>query len=1111
MKRIFIFAAVLLSTVNVDAAASLREQSFELSIERGTLASVFQQLADETGLHIGSEISVTKIRANNFGPFKAHATADEAMKSLLRGTDLWYAWRDDQTVRVFRISSQRSSWSSGGSSAQEASEAIRGLAGVYYETGRCGDLPVGPFNPAAPITAETFWVELIKPYCPVKSEPSSTTQPGSIDRLTPAGQTEHHFSIPKILRVLALRQISEQAGVGVSYVSSDTEEEQTLVGPISGVMSLNEALRVAMQNSVLHVRWNADDIATVEPAYTITRYADMSACLCNFGLPERRLPESQRVTVVAPRLPPLQAYTPGPVASFDRAFIESTGASTIPELLNYLPQQAFSRSRGFRPNAAQYFEGRGFGAQFPLVLVDGYRVYGSAADPQNYAFDLNVVPLPAVERIDVALDQASVVHGTDAIGATVNVKLRRDLKEGSATLEHGSARGGAERDFATLYADASWGNVNAGFVLNHMQWGDLLGSTRNRWNDQDFSRYTNNPLDDYRSAGAPPNVRAVAGNLPGLNASAAALTFDPGGGGLTIRPNELNRQSALASAAIVPEQERSGVYGFTRGTIRSAQFNVSLLLGWQAASLQLFPASTAGFIWGANHPQNPFHANVMIDTLLTGLPPRQQEVESRLTRLAADVSGPVREWTYTAFAVTQEDNSRAWFTNLVDPLQLQQSLLAQDRPSALNVLTDRPGSGAVAPGLFLPRDIERYMTAANQYGLNLTGPLFSTWAGKIEADLGIARREESVRFDPNVGELERDVNSVFWRVRAPVIRASSASLLRGLELTVGGRIDAHNDVSDVTTWQYGFNWAPHPAIRMYASYSDLYRPPSLYELYLPRISLPIEIYDPKRSQVTAITLLTGGNPLLHPTHGESLDVGVSINTVTGWTARLNYWETSMTDRVSVVLFQDLLNAPPEVVAGRIQRAAPSAADLAADRPGQLLSLDTTRANFGALKARGFDLSIEHTFETWFGRLMPRLDVTQTVDFRYRDLPAGASPMSQRVGIASLYGTIPKRRAVASITWERGDLRTSLFARYHTSYQDYSLVEGAATDHRVPEQTLLDVKVSKYIRDRLTLSIGARNVLDHQAPFAQVGGWEGFDQSQGELLGRESYLEITGSF
>jgi iron complex outermembrane receptor protein len=1094
---VFIIAAALVAAVNVSHSAPSKEQRYQLSIESGTLVSVLEQLSEQTGLQIGTEINVANSQTTHVGPFSGHATADEAIGQLLTGTDLWYAWRKEDTIRLFQISTQRTNWTTGVITAKEASASIRSLAGVHYETSSCGGLMVGPLSTWEPISAEAFWVELIKPHCPVIRRPSTNIQPRSIDRQTLAGRTQHTFDFEQMSRDLALRRISQQTGVMVRYTSTDVAEESALVGPIAGQMTLNDALSRAVRGSLLRIRWVDDGSVNIEPAYRMVAFADMSICPCNFGLPEWRPLLSEQVTVTKQRLPGLEDSSPAPVVSFDRSYIEATGASTIPELLSYLAQQVFTRSPEYRPNAAQHFEGRGFGAQYSLVLIDGHRAYGNASDPLTNAFDLNVVPLHAVERVDIALDHPSVRYGTDAIGGTVNIVLRRDLQE-RATIRVGSARGGAEKRWGALHADTQWQRNKAGFVLDYLAQSDLLGSQRDRWRNQDYTRYSTG-LDYRLPLGTPPNVHSVAGNLPGTSASSAAIVFEPDG--LALRPDVANMESALAHAAILPEQERLNLYGFSNAMLGSTELRLAVLFGRQTASLQLFPVNVPGLIWGAQHAQNPFDVDVVIETLLTGLPPRRQEVESTTVRVMADWSGSVGRWGLSTFLVAQEDRSRAWVSNEIDLPVLADSLTTDDPRSSLNVLSDRPGEGPLPHGLFLPRSINSYSTGAVQFGIDLSGELLTWRSGQVHADIGLAHRQETVDFDADLGPLKRDITSLFSRVRIPIVSASSSSVLRGLDFTLGGRRDFHSDVRDITTFQCSLEWQPLRAIQVHAAYSELFRPPSLSERYLPRLSFPTEVYDPLRNEVAVVNFVTGGNPSLHPTKGQSLNLGVSIHSAHGWKAALNYWETQMRNRVSAVLIQDLVRARADDVQGRLVRS---------ERTGRLLSLDTTRADFGAIGARGIDFSWQREIPTPIGRITPSIEMTRTVDFSYRDLPAASAPMLDRAGVASPYGTVPSGRAVMSLKLEIGWLQVSAFARHHTSYRDYSPFDGTPTDRRIPEQTLLDITFTGSIGDHLTLSVGARNVLDNQPPFAQSGGWVGFDQSQGDLVGRDAFLIISGS-
>ena len=112
--------------------------------------------------------------------------------------------------------------------------------------------------------------------------------------------------IDEAQRFVAIRQISEQAGgLLIGYLSKDDEEEQTVVGPIRGRMSVNEALSVAIAGTELRIRWVDNNIVSVEPAYITSAYADMSKCRCSFGLPELWPLRSEHITVEGTRLPSL--------------------------------------------------------------------------------------------------------------------------------------------------------------------------------------------------------------------------------------------------------------------------------------------------------------------------------------------------------------------------------------------------------------------------------------------------------------------------------------------------------------------------------------------------------------------------------------------------------------------------------------------------------------------------------------------------------------------------------------------------------------------------------------------------------------------------------------
>jgi outer membrane receptor protein involved in Fe transport len=128
--------------------------------------------------------------------------------------------------------------------------------------------------------------------------------------------------------------------------------------------------------------------------------------------------------------------SPSPVQVYTRADIDATGMITIQQFLQTLPENfggasentidsiaAMSRTNntvnGSAPNL------RGLGAEATLVLINGHRV--APGDTGGDFVDISMIPLAAVERIEIVTDGASAIYGSDAVGGVVNIILRSNF------------------------------------------------------------------------------------------------------------------------------------------------------------------------------------------------------------------------------------------------------------------------------------------------------------------------------------------------------------------------------------------------------------------------------------------------------------------------------------------------------------------------------------------------------------------------------------------------------------------------------------------------------------------------------------------------------------
>ena len=292
-----------------------------------------------------------------------------------------------------------------------------------------------------------------------------------------------------------------------------------------------------------------------------------------------------------------------------------------------------------------------------------------------------------------------------------------------------------------------------------------------------------------------------------------------------------------------------------------------------------------------------------------------------------------------------------------------------------------------------------------------------------------------------------------------------------------------------------------------------FRPPSLYELYLPRISAVVPLTDPARRELAAVTLTLGGNSDLEPVTARSLTAGVvfSPDSAWNWNVSADWWRIDMKNRVESLTAQVML-ANEALFQDRIVRDPPTEVG----RAGVLRSIDSSRINLGGVKTAGVDLGIKADFLSDFGRFSPELQATWFDRFESTDVP-GQAPVA-RVDLASEQGSILDWRAVLSLRWKRGAFGAAMFARYTPSYDD--AIAGVRTGRTIDAQTLFDLQGSMDFglfyggESRLSglkLWAGAVNVFDEQPSFAEVGDAIGFDSSQSELKQRSYYLRLEKEF
>lgn len=158
-----------------------------------------------------------------------------------------------------------------------------------------------------------------------------------------------------------------------------------------------------------------------------------------------------------------------PLVRIEREEIDRSGATSAEQLMARVPQNSQGgvnqeNSGIVTPDTDVTNHGaglnlRGLGQRATLVLVNGRRLAPSG----NGSFvDISLIPLSAVERVDILPDGASAIYGSDAVGGVVNFVLR----DGRARPETGllvgtTTRGGGTEVQASQSVGGGWRGGNA--------------------------------------------------------------------------------------------------------------------------------------------------------------------------------------------------------------------------------------------------------------------------------------------------------------------------------------------------------------------------------------------------------------------------------------------------------------------------------------------------------------------------------------------------------------------------------------------------------------------------------------------------------------------------
>jgi iron complex outermembrane recepter protein len=166
---------------------------------------------------------------------------------------------------------------------------------------------------------------------------------------------------------------------------------------------------------------------------------------------DRSIATVVEVIVTGSNIPTAEEVGPNPVDTYRPADLEKLGIRNTTDLTTFLPQEAGGTTNlniGNGGDGTVQFNLRGLLAKETLVLVDGKRVAFGSLNSVGFSggADINLIPFPMIDHVDVLKDGASAVYGSDAIAGVVNFFLVHKFRGLEIGGSYGNTNLGASND-----------------------------------------------------------------------------------------------------------------------------------------------------------------------------------------------------------------------------------------------------------------------------------------------------------------------------------------------------------------------------------------------------------------------------------------------------------------------------------------------------------------------------------------------------------------------------------------------------------------------------------------------------------------------------------------
>lgn len=666
---------------------------------------------------------------------------------------------------------------------------------------------------------------------------------------------------------------------------------------------------------------------------------------------------------------PMSADAPAiPVTTVDIQAIQNSGeANNLMEVLQKVQPQ-FTGGLNLGPTNGNVSSNATNGGSelalrnFPtLVLINGHRAGFAPVDAvAGFQFvDLNLIPVSAVEKIEVLTDGASAIYGSDAVGGVVNVILKSNYSGFEVDTHYGwstglvtgayvekgtSITGGVSNGKTSITISAEYSNntplyqyqvTSSRFTTGTSNYPGVINIYNLNTGPVAGSYYLLNPSLNAPPVGAPTSIA----NLVSQGVYSGPYTV-----GQIVSMFNLSH----AATSIIGDTRESFIANFDHQVSDNFTFSGSLIYAHTTTFSQLNAQPLANLDDNTD-PDNPIDLNTLPDNTGTNngfanpntvdvvevhnrfIPyPREFYTDTESAMGVLQIDAKISDdYSFTTSADYNIQRENFQNPNLVDANAVNAAITpVGTTPPVLNLYAHTQSGSAVAASGALGTAFGDYDTTLLTYDAVLKGKVLALPAGDLDVAVGGEFRRESLSANADYNSLAasfawesgvtiaplttaRTIWGEFAQVTIPIV--SPAMKIPGIYSLSSDDAVRHEDYQNIekkpVTPLIALRYQPiDDQLTLRASYTKSFIAPSLFQLYGPSsVGFSNDLTNFQQynggnlGNIGQANEEGGSNPGLRPSGAENVTFGFvySPKAVKGLSFTVDYYRIREDDIVGV--------------------------------------------------------------------------------------------------------------------------------------------------------------------------------------------------------------------